>query len=64
VVTAAADTEPGALSVQLLGRSPDLIEAVGELRWREWADEPGREQRSWWVDVTAREARHGRLPVT
>lgn len=34
------------------------------MRWREWGNEPGREQLSWWVDVTAREAGHHGLPLT
>lgn len=53
-----------AVTVQLLAEFPQLIPAVGELRWQEWGHEPGREQRQWWVDVTAREAGRDRLPVT
>ena len=41
-----------------------LVGAVAEMRWREWGDEPGREELSWWVDVTAAEAGQRGLPVT
>jgi GNAT superfamily N-acetyltransferase len=34
------------------------------MRWREWGNEPGREDLGWWVDVTAREAGRDALPVT
>jgi len=39
-----------------------LVGAVAEMRWREWGDEPGREELSWWVDVTAAEAGQRGLP--
>jgi GNAT superfamily N-acetyltransferase len=52
------------MSVLLLADRPDLIEAVGDMRWREWRNHPGREERSWWVDVTRRESGREDLPVT
>ena len=52
------------MSVHLLADHPRLIPAVGEMRWREWGNEPGREDLGWWVDVTAREAGRDALPVT
>lgn len=55
---------PGRLSVHLLADRPQLVGAVGEMRWREWGDEPGREELTWWVDVTAREAGRLVLPVS
>jgi GNAT superfamily N-acetyltransferase len=55
---------PDPLAVHFLADRPDLIEAVATLRWREWGDEPGREDRSWWVDVTTREAGREGLPAT
>jgi GNAT superfamily N-acetyltransferase len=55
---------PGGLSAPLLADRPHLVAAVGEMRWRAWGDEPGREDVSWWVDVTAREAGRRELPVT
>jgi GNAT superfamily N-acetyltransferase len=54
----------GALSVHLLADRLHLAGAVGDMRWREWGDEPGRRELSWWVDVTAREAGREGLPVT
>jgi hypothetical protein len=41
------------LSVHLLADCPHLVEAIAELRWREWGQEPGRKDLSWWVNVTA-----------
>ena len=55
---------PPAVSVHMLADRLHLVGAVAEMRWREWADEPGREELSWWVDVTAAEAGQRGLPVT
>jgi len=55
---------PPAISVHMLADRLHLVGAVAEMRWREWADEPGREELSWWVDVTAAEAGQRGLPVT
>jgi GNAT superfamily N-acetyltransferase len=52
------------LSIGLLADHPELIPAVGELRWREWGRPPEPESLDWWVDVTAREAGREALPVT
>ena len=52
------------VSVHLLADHPHLVAAVGEMRWKEWGSEPGREELRWWVDVTAREAGRDALPVT
>jgi GNAT superfamily N-acetyltransferase len=57
-------TNSGGLSVHLLADRPQLVGAVGEMRWREWGDEPGRKELSWWVNLTAREAGRQDLPVT
>jgi len=54
----------GVLSVHLLADRPQLVGAVGEMRWRGWGDEPGRTELSWWLDVTAREAGRQELPVS
>ena len=52
------------VSVQLLADRPDLVRAVGEIRWAEWGHAPEPEDLSWWVDVTVREAGREGLPVT
>jgi len=48
-----------AVSVRLLADVPGLVTAVGEIRWREWGHVPEREDLSWWVRVTEREAGRG-----
>jgi hypothetical protein len=55
---------PAAVSVHMLADRPHLVGAVAEMRWREWGNEPGREELSWWVEVTAAEAGQRGLPVT
>ncbi len=52
------------VSVHLLADHPQLIPAVGEMRWEEWGNEPERQDLQWWIDVTAREAGRDALPVT
>lgn len=57
-------TPPGPVTVQLLADNTHLIPAVGEMRWREWGNHPGRERRDGWVEVTAREAGRDGLAIT
>ncbi|MGH2584142.1 MAG: GNAT family N-acetyltransferase [Dehalococcoidia bacterium] len=57
-------TSPDGALVQLLADHEPLFAAVGEMRWQEWGHPPEPEDPAWWVDVTAREAGRGRLPVT
>lgn len=52
------------VTVPLLADCPHLIEAVGDLRWREWGHAPEPDRREWWVAVTALEAGREALPVT
>ena len=52
------------LSVQLLADRPELVAAVGKIRWAEWGHPPEPKHLSWWVDVTGREAGREGLPVT
>ena len=52
------------VSVCLLADRPDLVGAVGHIRWLEWGHAPEREDLTWWVDVTGREAGREQLPVT
>jgi len=55
---------PTGISVHLLADHPQLISAVGEMRWKEWGNAPGRKDLGWWVEVTAREAGRDALPIT
>jgi GNAT superfamily N-acetyltransferase len=50
--------------VALLADRLDLIEPAGDLRWREWGRPPEPVDRSWWIDVTRREAGRHDLPVS
>lgn len=45
----------GQVSVELLADRPDLIAALATIRWKEWGDEPGREEADWWVQDLAGE---------
>lgn len=50
------------VTVDLLAHRPHLIEAVGELRWREWGD--GDPNPAGWIGTTRSEAGAWELPVT
>ena len=52
------------VSVGLLADHPDLVAAVGALRWREWGRAPEPEQLDWWITTTGREAGRLELPIT
>jgi hypothetical protein len=52
------------VSIELLADHLHLVSVVGEMRWREWGHALEPERLDWWVDVTAREAGRGNLPVT
>jgi GNAT superfamily N-acetyltransferase len=52
------------VTVFLLADRPELVPAVGEIRWKEWGHPPEPEALSWWVEVTKREAGRQGLPVT
>ena len=49
--------------VDLVDR-PELIDQVGELRWKEWGRPPEPVELDWWVDATRRESGRGKVPVT
>jgi GNAT superfamily N-acetyltransferase len=51
-------------TVCLLAERPDLIEAVGLLRWREWGRAPEPEDPGFWVETSRREAGRDGLPFT
>jgi len=50
-------------NIILLADRPDLATKWAELHWREWGDEPGREELSWWLDDAAQAVQRGRVPV-
>jgi len=52
------------VSIELLTDHPQLVPAVGEIRWREWGHAPEPDSLDWWVNITAREAGREDLPVT
>jgi hypothetical protein len=51
-------------TIELLADRPDLISAVGMLRWQEWGKAPEPEDPQWWVNATGQEAGRDSLPVT
>ncbi len=51
------------VEVVLLADRPDLAAKWAELHWREWGDEPGREEFSWWVNSAERHVQRARVPV-
>jgi GNAT superfamily N-acetyltransferase len=51
-------------TVCLLADRPELIEAVGLLRWREWGRAPEPEDPGFWVETSRREAGRDGLPFT
>jgi len=52
------------LTVTLLADSPAAVEAVAEMRWREWGHVPDNDDPDWWLETTVREAGRDELPVT
>jgi GNAT superfamily N-acetyltransferase len=50
------------LRVVSLAAHPELLQAVGALRWREWGE--GAEDVATWIGLTAGEAGHDELPIT
>jgi len=57
-------TSVSTVSVSLLADLPELIEAVGILRWREWGHPPEPEDPALWIEVTRQEAGGEGLPFT
>jgi GNAT superfamily N-acetyltransferase len=56
--------EGSVVTIGLLADHPQLVPAVGQIRWREWGRPPEPESLDWWVDATTREAGRAELPVT
>lgn len=49
--------------VKLLADRPDLAPRWAELHWREWGDEPGREELSWWINSAQQCLGRAHIPV-
>jgi hypothetical protein len=43
---------------------PNLLEAVGQMRWEEWGHAPEPESLGWWISATRGEAGRTSLPMT
>jgi GNAT superfamily N-acetyltransferase len=52
------------MQIGLLADRPDLIPAVGQLRWAEWGHWPESADLGEWVDITRSESGRVDLPVT
>jgi GNAT superfamily N-acetyltransferase len=50
-------------TIHLLADRPDLAGKWAELHWREWGDEPGREELSWWVAAAAQAMQRTQVPL-
>jgi GNAT superfamily N-acetyltransferase len=50
--------------VHLLADVPNLIPAVGLMRWKEWARPPEPTHRDWWISATRGEAGRRGMPIT
>lgn len=50
-------------AITLLADRPDLAAKWAELHWREWGNEAGREELSWWVDDASQAVRRTNVPV-
>jgi GNAT superfamily N-acetyltransferase len=50
-------------AIHLLADRPDLAGKWAQLHWREWGDEPGREELSWWVEEAAKAVQRTRVPA-
>jgi hypothetical protein len=50
-------------TIHLLADRPDLAGKWAELHWREWGDEPGREELSWWVANASQAVQRTQVPL-
>jgi GNAT superfamily N-acetyltransferase len=55
---------PADVKVHSLADRPDLLVPLARIRWREWSDDPGREDLQWWIDTARREIGDAGLPAT
>ena len=49
--------------VMPLADRPDLAPKWAEIHWREWGDEPGREELSWWVNSAQQYQGRTEIPI-
>lgn len=61
---AVSESDAPTTAVRLLADVPDLIPAVGLMRWTEWAQPPEPTDPAWWIDATRREAARVGMPIT
>jgi GNAT superfamily N-acetyltransferase len=59
-----AHSTTSSVAAELLADRSDLIEAVTDLRWREWGHPPEPTDRTWWRTATIRESGRSELPIT
>jgi GNAT superfamily N-acetyltransferase len=50
-------------TILLLADRPDLADKWAELHWREWGDEPGPEELSWWVEQASKAVQRMHVPA-
>ncbi len=51
------------VGITMLADRPDLAAGWAELHWREWGNEPGREELSWWIEDASRAVQRTSVPV-
>ena len=59
-----AHSTTSSVAAELLADRSDLIEAVTDLRWREWGHPPEPMDRTWWRTATIRESGRSERPIT
>jgi GNAT superfamily N-acetyltransferase len=52
------------ISIELLADHPHLIREVAEIRYQDWGQPEGPQDRAWWVAITTHEAGREQIPVT
>jgi predicted N-acetyltransferase YhbS len=58
------NAEAGPMQIELLADQPELIPAIGQMRYAEWGHWPESAEPQWWVDITREESGRDDLPVT
>jgi hypothetical protein len=57
-----AQSRTNSVAVELLADRSELVEAVTDLRWREWGHAPEPTDWTWWRAATTRQSGRGELP--